>query len=169
MWRFCLDRQIWPALASKWTPCWTRRKQELKKSLYKTHSSVYAQKRHVVGLTYHSTSCTPNLEGNGSKMIFLTNFAFYGSISTHNYIAWRKWVKASHTLVRLYLKNILANFHQNPTNLHALLICLNRGKSSKNKPWVFRLQRNSQFLHFIIKGHVNAVTLPTNEMPYRNP
>ena len=49
--------------------------------------------------------------------------------------------------VSWYLTNILANFYENPTNLHTLLIRLSRCNSRKGERQVSGLQRNSQFSH----------------------
>ena len=58
--------------------------------------------------------------------------------------------KASHPFLHQCLTNKLAKFEQNPTNLHTLLIQLNRGNSCKNKSRVFRLKICSQFLQLKI-------------------
>ena len=45
----------------------------------------------------------------------------------------RKLKKASHTFEHWYLRNILAKFHKNPSNLGALLTCLKQGNLRRNK------------------------------------
>ena len=52
--------------------------------------------------------------------------------------------------LHLCLINKLAKFYQNPTNLHTLLIHLNRDNSCKNKSRVFYLKIFSQFLQLKI-------------------
>ena len=59
-------------------------------------------------------------------------------------------VKALHSFLHQCLTNKLVKFYQNPTNLHTLLIHLNRGNSHKNKSRVFRLKICSQLLHLKI-------------------
>lgn len=63
------------------------------------------------------------------------------------------FINASHSLVLLYPKNILANIYENPTTLITLLINLSiDNPQKKNKPWVFGLQRNFQIFTPSLRG-----------------
>ena len=65
---------------------------------------------------------------------------------------------------RLYLTNTLANFHENPSNLHPLLIRVSRGNSRKKKPnfWAAKI-------FTVLAPHLSAVMPPTNETQHRTP
>ena len=76
--------------------------------------------------------------------------------------------KAQHTFVWKYPTVILAKFRKNLTNLRTLLIHLNRGCSSKNKPRFFGSKTFYTFSHLINAG-VNAVMPTTNENRHKAP
>ena len=65
--------------------------------------------------------------------------------------------KASHPFLHQRLTNKLAKFYPNPTNLHTLLIQLNRDNSRKNKSRLFRLQIFSQFLQLKIIDQSDSI------------
>ena len=50
-------------------------------------------------------------------------------------------------------QKIPPSFHEKPTNLHNLFICLSRGNLRTNKPWVFTPKK---FIVFFFTPHINA-------------
>ena len=66
------------------------------------------------------------------------------------------FTKASHPFVAKCPNNMLANFHQNLSYLHTLLIHLKKGNSLENKLWFLGLERFAQFSH-LVKADVNTI------------
>ena len=70
--------------------------------------------------------------------------------------------KASHPFSHWWPRNILAKFHNNPSNLYTLLIRLKQGNRRKNKARVFD-SLSLESLSHLIKVAVNWDRPPTNE------